>query len=367
MSGILFADIDSASVEKAVITTYETIAKTTLYPGDPVRLFLESVAYTLAVQNNVINLAGRQNLLAYAESEHLDYIGMMVGTKRLGASRAVCEQAFYLAAPLVFDVPVPKGTRVTTADGKSRFATMEEGLIKKGRTETSLKVEALEAGAAANGLVPGQICQLIDPLPYIARTANLTASLLGSDVESDERYRSRIQQAPEAFSCAGPVGAYRFYALAAHPDISAVAIYSPVPGTVDIRPVLKDGELPPQDVLDDVYAAVNADSVRPLTDTVTVQAPELVYFDIAFAWYLGQENEALLSTISSRVAAAVEEYRLWQRTQPGRDILPIRLASLLEQAGVKRVELKAPAYKKLEGWQLARERTVSVTFGGIEG
>lgn len=366
MSGILFADIDSESVEKAVINAYETIAQTTLYPGDPVRLFLESIAYTLAVQNNVINLAGRQNLLAYAEGEHLDYIGMMVGATRLDASRAVCEQTFYLNRALTFDVQIPKGARVTTGDGKSRFATKEAATIKKGRTEITVEVEALEAGVAANGLVPGQICQMVDPVPYIARTANATTSLLGSDVESDERYRDRIRQAPEAFSCAGPVGAYRYYALGSHPDISAVAIYSPVPGTVDVRPVLKGGELPPQNVLDAVAKALNDERVRPLTDTVTVKAPELVNFDIRLTWYISEDRQAMLSTITQAVAAAVEEYRLWQRTQPGRDILPIRLASLLEQAGVKRLVLTAPQYRKLEGWQLAREKTVSVTFGGIE-
>ena len=45
MSEILFADVDPASVEASVLTAYEQIANTTLYPGDPVRLFLESVAY----------------------------------------------------------------------------------------------------------------------------------------------------------------------------------------------------------------------------------------------------------------------------------------------------------------------------------
>lgn len=366
MSEILFADIDSASIENAVITAYEQIAGVTLHPADPVRLFLESIAYTLAVQNNVINLAGRQNLLAYATGEHLDYIGMMVGTARLGASFASCEQAFYLKGPLAFAAEIPKGTRVTTGDGRVIFKTLEALEIRAGATSVSGRVEALVAGAQANGFVPGQVCQMVDPLPYIERTANLGVTLLGSDIESDERYRERIRQAPEAFSCAGPVGAYMFYTLAAHPDISAAAIYSPVPGTVDIRPVLKGGELPPKDVLDDVYAAVNADNVRPLTDTVLVQAPELVEFNIEFAWYLASERQVFLDTTRQAVAAAVEEYRLWQRTQPGRDILPIRLASLLEQAGVKRIVLKQPAYRKLEGWQLAREKTISVTFGGIE-
>lgn len=45
-----------------------------------------------------------------------------------------------------------------------------------------------------------------------------------------------------AFSVAGPSGSYR-YALSAHQGIADVAVYAPVPGTVDVRPVA-DGELP---------------------------------------------------------------------------------------------------------------------------
>lgn len=366
MSGILFADVESASVEENVLTTYEQIASTTLYPGDPVRLFLESLAYTIALQNNVINLAGRQNLLAYAEGEHLDYIGMMVGTPRQGSSRAACRQAFYLDGPLAFDVPVPAGTRVTTGDGKASFATCKDAVIAAGATEITVAAEALEAGAFANGLVPGQINQMINPVPYIARTANVTASLLGSDIEGDERYRSRIQAAPEAFSCAGPAGAYRHYTLASHPDIADVSIYSPEPGTVDVRPVLKNGELPTEEILEAVSKALNAENVRPLTDTVTVQAPELVYYNTSLTWYLDHENEFQLATVTRKVAEAVENYRLWQRVKPGRDILPIKLTSLLYAAGVKRLELAAPQFQKLESWQLARERSISVTFGGVE-
>lgn len=366
MSEILFADIDSRDVEAAVLAAYEHIARTTLYPGDPVRLFLESLAYTIALQNNVINLAGRQNLLAYAVGEHLDYIGMMVDTSRLGPSHAGCIQEFWLKEALGFDVSIPAATRVTTADGRARFATVALAVIPAGELSARVSIRALEPGAAYNGLLPGQINQLVDPVAYVSATSNVTQTLQGADAESDDRYRTRIQQAPEAFSCAGPVGAYRFHALAAHPDIAEVSIWTPVPGTVDVRPVLAGGELPDEEVLAKVRAALNADDVRPLTDTVTVQAPELVEYRIHVIWYLAKDSQALLSTISGRVEQAVESYRLWQREMPGRDILPLRLASLMEQAGARRIELVEPAFRKLEGWQLARESSVEVTFGGVE-
>jgi hypothetical protein len=120
LNDITFADLDIGSVESSVLTAYERIAETTLYPGDPVRLFLESLAYVIAVQNQVIDLAGRQNLLAYASVSHLDHIGMMVGTSRLGQGRARCIQRNALSGPLPFDVGVPAGTRVPAGTPTSK-------------------------------------------------------------------------------------------------------------------------------------------------------------------------------------------------------------------------------------------------------
>ena len=69
---------------------------------------------------------------------------------------------------------------------------------------------------------------------------------------------------------------------------------------------------------------------------------------------------------TAAVERALEEYRLWQRSQPGRDINPTRLISLLEQAGAKRVELESPRYQKLEQRQIARETSLDLQFMGIE-
>ena len=146
MSEITFAEIDPAEIEASVLTTYEGIAEVTLYPGDPVRLFLESLAYLIALQNNLINLAGRQNLLAYAEGQHLDEIGKMVGTSRLAKAYAKHTQRFRLREPLPFDVSVPGGTRVTTADNGMVFATQKTLVIKAGDLSADTVAMAVEAG-----------------------------------------------------------------------------------------------------------------------------------------------------------------------------------------------------------------------------
>ncbi len=361
-----FADLDVTGVEATVLTAYEGLAGTTLYPGDPVRLFLESLAYIVAVQNQVIDLAGRQNLLANARGGHLDAIGMMVGTPRLGPGCATCRQRFFLDSPLDFAVEVPAGTRVATADGKIVFALQAALTIPPGETEAIGTARAEAPGAAANGLVPGQIKAMIDPLPYIAGTNNISPAMLGADAESDSRYRARIQQAPEAFTCAGPKGSYRALALAVHQDIADVGIWSPAPGTVDIRPVMVGGELPPEEILDAVRAAISADTVRPLTDTVRVAAPEPVAYSIDVSWSLARADEPLLRTITTRVEAALADFCRWQRAIPGRDIQPDELMLRLKQAGARRVLIREPLYSPLTPYQLAREAAMNMAFLGVE-
>lgn len=366
MNDITFANTNPASVESSVIGTYESITGSTLYPGDPVRLFLEGLAYVIATQNNVIDLAGRQNLLAHAQSGHLDEVALMTGTTRLGDAAARCVQRFALTGPLDFAVCVPAGTRVTTGDSRAVFATLESAVISAGQTSVETQIQAQTAGTALNGLIAGQINRLIDPVAYIVKTENISPTVFGADVESDERLRARAQLAPEAYTCAGPMGAYRYHAMAAHQDIFDAAVWSPKPGTVDIRPILKGGELPTQEILTLVRKRVSADDVRPLTDTVIVAAPEGVDYAIAVSWALRRQDEALSSSIKARVESAVEQYRLWQRSAPGRDINPTKLISLMEQAGARRVVVALPEHAKLEARQIARESSVTVQCLGIE-
>ncbi len=85
---VSFATLSASEIESSVLTAYERIAGVTLQPGDPVRLFLESLAYLITVQNNLIDLAGKQNLLAYAQGAHLDHLGALMGVQRIPAQSA---------------------------------------------------------------------------------------------------------------------------------------------------------------------------------------------------------------------------------------------------------------------------------------
>ena len=63
---IIFCATDAAEVERQVFLAYEQATGRKLYPGNPERLFCESMAYVIAMERTIINEAAKQNLLAYA-------------------------------------------------------------------------------------------------------------------------------------------------------------------------------------------------------------------------------------------------------------------------------------------------------------
>ncbi len=363
---VSFAHADAAEVEAAVLTAYEGLTGLTLQPGDPVRLFLESLAYTVSVQNQLIDLAGRQNLLAFARGAHLDHLGALMGETRIAAQSARVMLRFELAEALAFAVPIPAGSRASTTDGSLLFATALEAEIPAGETGVEVVAYCVSPGAAGTGLVPGQITRLVDPLPHVSGVSNVTISSEGADVEDDERLRERIRLAPESYTVAGSAGAYEARVLGVSADILAVAVDSPEPGVVDVRFVLTDGELPDATMIALVRDGLSAETVRPLTDKVLVGAPDVVEYAVTGRWYLRRADAALLSGVSRAVEQAVETFRIWQRSQPGRDINPSRLIALVQQAGAKRVELDSPAFTPLTATQVARETSLELVFGGLE-
>ncbi|WP_418977722.1 baseplate assembly protein, partial [Bilophila wadsworthia] len=359
LPSVSFAPQSAGETETAIITAYEAIAKATLQPGDPVRLFLESLAYVISVQNGLIDLAGKQNLLAYARGGHLDHLGAPMGVIRIQPQPARTTVRFGVDEALAFAVPIPAGTRVTTQAGGVMFATLSDAVLPAGELFVETSAKATEAGASGNGLLPGQICRLVDPLPYITRVSNVATTLSGCDEEGDERFRDRIRMAPESFSVAGPNGAYEARVKAVSADISAVSVTSPTPGIVDVRFVMTDGELPDEAMIEEVENALTPKDVRPLTDKVLVGSPETVEYALAGRWFLSSSDSTLLASITKAVDAAVEGYRLWQRSKPGRDINPDELIARMRNAGAKRVELATPVFQRLTETQIARETSVA--------
>lgn len=366
-----FASKDIETILNDLISGYEsayfkqTGEEKKLYPGDPIRIFLYSQALREFQLRQLIDTSAKQNLLKYASGTYLDNKGAP-WVYRLQPNKATATQRFNLSAPQPVIVSIPLGTRVTPG-GDIYFQTIENINIPAGFTTITAMVECTKPGSLGNGFTPGQINILVDPLPWIASVTNIDISQGGVDLEDDNSLRERIHMAPESFSVAGPSGAYEFFAKKYSSLISDVKVTTPSAGTVDIRVLLQDGEVPDAAFLSGLQDSLSDKSKRPLTDNVTVDAPDIINYDIDLTYYIITDNSSVEATIQANVEQAIQDYIVWQKSKIGRDVNPSELISRVMASGAKRVNLASPVYAAVSDTQIAiASVNITVTYGGLE-
>lgn len=359
-----FTGKNPAEIESAIITTYEAVSGRKIYPGDPVRLFLEAVAAIIVQQRVLIDYSAKMNLLYYSEDSYLDQIGYLIGTPRLAAQPAITTLQYTI--PVQSSVfTVPAGEQAT--DGRTIFATTEALNIAIGQTQGTVSAKAITTGTAGNGLVAGQVNVQVQPRPLVQAVANTTTSSGGSDIENDESYRERIRLAPGQFSVAGPTAAYEYWARSASQEIDSVSVVSPVPGEVKVYPLMQGGVLPTTDIINAVDDVLNDKTIRPLTDQVEVLAPTAVDYAINVQYWINNDNSTQAAAIQSAVTQAVNDYALWQRSRIGRDITPDELTKRMLIAGAKRVNIISPAYTAVATSAVAQDNgAITVSYQGLE-
>lgn len=363
---IHFVDTDTNTVVNALIQSYEAFTGRTLYPADPARLFILWVADIIIQERVNIDFSARQNVPRYAEGEYLDSLAeLFKDAYRLEPEKAKTTLRFTLSIPLEVATIIPAGTRVTV-DGEIIFQTTQALTIPAGDLFGDVEAECQTAGEIGNGFVPGQITQLIDIFPYFGSVENVSESDGGADEERDAAFYERMRESVETFSTAGPLGAYEYYAKSASALIVDVKATSPEPGEVDVRVLLSGGQLPGEEILKEVLDILNADKVRPLTDHVTVAAPETVPYDIDFTYWTQEGGAVSDEKVAENIAAAVQTFKEWQGAKMGRDVNPSYLISLLMQAGAKRVKVRSPVDTVVPDNAVAVIGETAVVNGGAE-
>lgn len=357
-----FVETDPKTIENSIIEAYESLSGRKLYPADPVRIFLLSIAKVIIQQRIFINHTAKQNLLYYAEKESLDHKGYPWRTPRLGAKKSKTTLRLYIAegAPMFY---IEKGFRATP-NSELFFETTEEVWVDN-KSFVDVEAECVTPGIIGNGFKPGTINMMVKPIPFVERVENITESQGGAEREVDDSYRERIHQAPESLSVAGPGGAYEYWVKTTSSLITDVDVSTPNPGEIDIKFILEDGELPGQEMIDAVYKKVSDKKVRPLTDYVTVGPPDIVNYELDVTYYIPR-NAVKQSLIQENVEKAIHDYTIWQKKKIGRDINPSKLISDCIKAGAKRIEVNSPDFTVIERGQLAVASSVSINFGGEE-
>lgn len=145
-------------------------------------------------------------------------------------------------------------------------------------------------------LLASAVGQQLDDLgadPAYGPTKRLTITpedpgppLVPAVMESDNDYRQRLAQAPHALSVAGPTGAYEAIARAAHGSVVDVAVTRTAPGSILVEVLMMESGAEGLAILNTVYEALSADTVRPVGDLVTVSAATHVASTVALTVYV---------------------------------------------------------------------------------
>ncbi|TPG53329.1 baseplate assembly protein [Ewingella americana] len=159
-------------------------------------------------------------------------------------------------------------------------------------------------------------------------------------MESDTDFRMRIPQAFEGLSVAGPTGAYEYHARSADGRVADASAISPSPAEVTITILSRDNEgKASADLLAAVDKALNDEDVRPVADRVTVQAANIVPYEIRAVLFVLPTPE--IEPVRAASEAQLKKY-INTQSRLGRDIRLSAIYAALHVEGVQRVELTSP-------------------------
>ena len=365
---------------------------TALVESDPAYKILEVAAFRELLIRQRVNDAGRSVMLAYANGSDLDHLGALMGVVRLeddgeertaeaiiytrgyystggGGGGGLITQEFrettfsgYIRrrqagaqAPLEIQFvripdPSPMGPyppfSITVSIEGSKII-LEGFPLQFGDFNLNMVKAAIEAHAEANALVE-VIIEGFGTVPiYYDNLEERTVRLLGGRdatapfIEDDAAFRRRIQLAPEAFSVAGPQGAYVFHALSTDVEVLDAYASSPDPGEVLVTVMSRfDSGLASAGLCNAVAQHLSSDQIRPLTDEVTVQSVTIVNYSITASIYTypGPDPAPILAAAQSALAQYIESVR-----RIGRDVSRSGIFAALHQPGVQRVALSSPS------------------------
>lgn len=346
---------------------YEEITgeKISLAQANPYRLIIYASAVQIYQAMQYADYAGKQSFLTYATGDFLDNLAAMRGLTRIEATAAVTILQFSISSAISSAVSIPAGTRVTNGNDVY-FATDEYVEIEPGQTSVTVSATCTEAGLTGNGFAIGELNTVVNTLPYIVTVTNTAATTGGADRESDENLKERIYAVPGSYSTAGPAGAYIYHTKSVSSEIGDVAVSSPDPCEVVVKFIMADGSLPNAAMIQRVQDCLDDSGIRPLTDVVTVGAPNTTTYNINLTYYIGTSDTSAVSTIQADVAAAVSAYNIWQTEKIGRDINPSYLIKKIMEAGAKRVVVNSPVFTTIDESTVASTGTVTVNYGGVE-
>lgn len=169
---------------------------------------------------------------------------------------------------------------------------------------------------------------------------NTTTPPTPAIMENDASFRARIQLVNESYTTAGSEGSYVFHSLSADAKVKDVQPISPEEGLVVVYVLSRDGNgTADQQLLEKVDAALNKETVRPLTDRVVVQSASIIDYtvDAELVLYPGPDANVILQSARDALQKYVSEMH-----RVGFDVTLSGIYQALHRPGVQTVNLNTP-------------------------
>lgn len=181
--------------------------------------------------------------------------------------------------------------------------------------------------------------------------------------EDDERFRTRIQMSLEGLTTAGSRASYEFHALSTSAKIKDVDVTSQTAGTVKVAILSTEGQGTANgDLIKAVKEQLNAEHIRPLTDTVLVESAVILTYEIQATITL--YPSVLESVVMGNINQAIASYVNKQHSL-GIDITRSGIYAALHQEGVQNVKLTKPMDDLIvQPHQAAYCTQIQVNLGG---
>lgn len=365
-------DITFDEILEEMISDYESFyeektgQKITLRPGDKEYIHIRIEAAQYYQMYLKLDNSAKMNLLKYSKGDFLKHLGAFKKTFIDQPKAAIVTARFTLSGVRKDVIYIPAGTRITAGDA-IYFETDEYAEISAGAEYVDIPCTCQTVGTVGNDYIVGQITTIVDPVPYVAAVTNITKSEGGTGEESEESFRERIFLAPSSYSTAGPADAYEYWVKQYNSAaIEDVKIHEPEEAIVDIRILLKGGEIPSQTFCDGALAYLKENPIIPLTDNDQVAPPDIVNYKLKATYYIARSNINNIASIQEGIEGAKETYLNWQKTKIGRDINPDALTEFVRAAGGKRVAIESPVFTRIPETSIAIESEVEFVYGGVE-
>lgn len=159
--------------------------------------------------------------------------------------------------------------------------------------------------------------------------------------ELDRDYLRRLLLAHDAWSTAGSRQSYIYHTLSCSPEVADAAAVRPLPGLVRVYVLSRTapGTASPE-LLAAATAALSAETVRPLNDTVDVVSATPAHYSVKAQLTIaaGPDSDVVISEATRRAGDYInEQHRL------GGSIVLDKLRAMLYAPGVDYVHLQQPA------------------------